>query len=78
VSLGSYIDERLLFVPGTTFADGRARDIVSKAPIDVGLAAEDKWQRMRDTVQLSDSYAKSLPKRADYVKDEESVVPQLP
>ena len=78
VALGSYVDERLMFVPGATFADGHAYDTTTKQPLAAQAASDDKWQRMRETIQLSDSYTQLLPKRRDYQPDKESVVPQAP
>jgi lipoteichoic acid synthase len=78
VPVGSYFDERVLFVPGTGFKDGYTFDIATKQPGGVEAASEEKWQRIRETIRLSESYALSLPKRKNYQKDEGSVIPQLP
>ena len=74
--IGTYADDATLYVPGTSFEKGRAYDMrARRAEVSLRRASRIKWERMRQLVELSDEYVRSLPKRSDYDASNRYVLP---
>ncbi|MBI5230862.1 MAG: LTA synthase family protein [Coriobacteriales bacterium] len=72
---GTYVDERILFVPGSGFDDGAAAYLGTGSPAPRNLATAGKWERIRRMLNLSDAYARSLPVRPGHDLHADAVMP---
>ncbi len=73
---GTYVDERVMFVPGATFDDGHAYSIPQGNESDLAGADRSKWEQMRSLTVLSEAYIRALPARAGYNPNLGYVLPE--
>ena len=72
---GSFVDDRVLFMPGMSFDDGKAVDVLTAqaaAPTDLERIDYAVVKRLN---QLSDAWIKSLPRRAGAGTVKDAIIP---
>ena len=62
---GSFINDRLVFMPGLGFDDGQAVTIANDSPAKPTKSEENDYKRMLELTKLSDKWVLGLPKRKD-------------
>ena len=62
---GTFLNDRLLFMPGLGFDDGTAVNIADNSPAKTIDRDQSDYERMLQLTKLSDKWVTSLPKRAD-------------
>jgi lipoteichoic acid synthase len=73
--VGSYLDEKVLYVPGDTFAGGTAWRFDTHQPADLKLADKNTYAHTLEMLRFCDEYVRSLPKRADFDPSAKAVLP---
>jgi phosphoglycerol transferase MdoB-like AlkP superfamily enzyme len=62
---GSFVDDRMLFMPGLAFEDGSAHDIETGRSLTPGDAERRDYDVVKRLTIISDAWVKSLPERPD-------------
>lgn len=73
--VGSYLDDRVLYVPGDTFGAGTVWDIGAHRTGAFSGASRTKYESTLEMLRLSDEYTRSLPQRADFDPGAKAVLP---
>jgi phosphoglycerol transferase MdoB-like AlkP superfamily enzyme len=60
---GSFVNDRVLFMPGLGFDDGKAVEVGDSSSAKITKAEENDYKRMRELTKLSSKWMESLPKR---------------
>ena len=72
---GSFIDDKMLFMPGLSFSDGKGVSVETDQPV-TPTAVQRKWydDSLRLTL-ISDAWVKDLPKRPDANGGKNAILP---
>jgi phosphoglycerol transferase MdoB-like AlkP superfamily enzyme len=73
--VGAYADGRILYIPGATFLDGEVWDVSTRTRLDISAASEEKYEAVKELLQLSNGYVAGLPDRADYDPNAQRTLP---
>ncbi len=73
--VGTYVDDRIMFVPGISFEDGKAYDLMTHEAAKGHNPLRIKWDRARGLAALSQAYTKHLPDREGYDPAAKIVLP---
>jgi phosphoglycerol transferase MdoB-like AlkP superfamily enzyme len=73
--LGSFINDRVLFMPGLSFDDGAAFSVATAAKVEGTEAERSDLEKVKQLALLSDGWIKSLPKRADFGGTKGAIIP---
>lgn len=72
---GSFVNDRVLFMPGIGFDDGTAVNIADSSPAKKTAREQTDYERMLELTRLSDLWVKSLPKRKNAASLSKSWIP---
>lgn len=60
---GSFVNDRVVFMPGLGFDDGKAVEVGDSSSAKITKTEENDYKRMRELTKLSGKWVESLPKR---------------
>lgn len=75
VPVGSFIDDRSIFVPGIGYDDGHAYSVVTKQQVPREDVQRTELDRARQLISLSERYADALVQRANFKHDDAASTP---
>jgi lipoteichoic acid synthase len=72
---GSFVNDRVLFMPGLGFEDGKAVEVGDSSSAKVSKTEENDYKRMRELTKLCSKWVESLPKRSRVAKLSKAWIP---
>jgi phosphoglycerol transferase MdoB-like AlkP superfamily enzyme len=72
---GSVVDDKVLFMPQLSFADGSAVNVQTGQSVQPSPAEQTAYENAKKLSALSDAWVRSLPKRADAKGNGNAILP---
>jgi phosphoglycerol transferase MdoB-like AlkP superfamily enzyme len=72
---GSFVNDKVLFMPGLSFDDGSAVNVMTAEKAEPTNRERQDLARAKELTLLSDAWVKSLPKRADSSGTAGAIIP---